>query len=717
LKRLHLKQLLFAMFLLSLAPWLIAAAPTPLPTRPAVGDPTPFPAVKGIFNDRTLKIEKDLAGKLMHRPEAPGATAPWVDLQIDLRMIERSFVAIAAEAKAESDLQIVALLRANELTAVEAQIDAMIQSGKNTLTRSRTDAAAKIRAISFDAASIKTVADLDQQCRQLGYALENVLNESPIDIRTVPTMRPALSLVDSETPGAAPADRAKTVAELSADITRSAISTSLRQQLLSLAKLATASAAAAATDPAQHTEAAAMQQMLAAGVDLSRGLTTITSLSPEVRTEIENKLAEGLALFSDPRTRAAGRDRVVALGEYRNVMNRLASGKLSAALRKSLAPALATIESHTAMGLKLLNSIDAYLGVCQQFDAAPRRENPVANLRRATEDAVKQFDTARQGFITVVNDPAVTPESADAVVADLRAQLELISMLDGMQGTYDALNTYKPRPFGTIEQRTFKASLAATIAVKSPSRTDAIRYLTDLTRLGQLSSAATVRSLSDVPPAIVKSYAGVSLTEFEAKCRLMMTEMVSQLAAGADMDKTRLARLRAVGELCAALRFAALAERSLVQMPALNRWADWAVSPDQARAMLIPYQQQLQATFAAFINDTSGTVEKFLETRGQYLPVIALLHRDAGYVEVCAQFPDGLAGAAARLMTPMENQPFATERYISYAAAISAMLADVDSDDASTVDDLALARLRRDLGNAVRDLPLSIATTKPAKSK
>ena len=142
----------------------------------------------------------------------------------------------------------------------------------------------------------------------------------------------------------------RSIADLSADITRMGTSLALRRQLLAVAN----AAASAGADAAKQAEAAVLYQTLVAGVELAKGLANSTAFGPEVKAEIETQLAEGLALTTDPRMRTAGRERVQQLNEYRQVMNRIARSKLPPELRRALGPAFAYAQTHALRGTLLL---------------------------------------------------------------------------------------------------------------------------------------------------------------------------------------------------------------------------------------------------------------------------------------------------------------------------------------------------------------------------
>src|SRR5260370_20205607 len=241
------------------------------------------------------------------------------------------------------------------------------------------------------------------------------------------------------------------------------------------------------------------------GVDLAKGLGGTTAFTQVARAEIETQLSEGLALYADPRTRSAGQVRIDQLSQYRNVMNRISRSSLSAEQRAALGPAFAFAQTHPEAAAKVLDVVDEYAAACAEYDALPKRGNPVANLRKATEEAARLVEGARQGFIASTRDLgsgglAVTPEGLAEQEAELHSLIDLYTALDGMQKTLETLNGYKPRPFGGIEARVQKAALAAPAAFKSYARTDAMRALLEIAELAKLSAALGDRSLAAVAP-------------------------------------------------------------------------------------------------------------------------------------------------------------------------------------------------------------------------
>src|SRR4051812_38397988 len=89
-----------------------AAAPPPPAPSPAT---SPVSPVKALLADETGALERDLAARMMRRSGdlAPDRRAR-LELEIDLRIVERTAMAVAADAKFESTEQAVAWIRAKQ---------------------------------------------------------------------------------------------------------------------------------------------------------------------------------------------------------------------------------------------------------------------------------------------------------------------------------------------------------------------------------------------------------------------------------------------------------------------------------------------------------------------------------------------------------------------------------------------------------------------------
>ena len=162
-------------------------------------EPATFPAVKPLMAERVASIEHDIAALILHRAETPAAQQPVVDLQIDLRILERWLLLQASDAKPESEQQIQAFLRSSQLaTASDGLEDALKQSVSHAMTHTQSEAMLRLHQLTYNlpdgkgtaSADGKPALTLDDVCRQTGEAMLDVISPQPIDPKAVPVMRP-----------------------------------------------------------------------------------------------------------------------------------------------------------------------------------------------------------------------------------------------------------------------------------------------------------------------------------------------------------------------------------------------------------------------------------------------------------------------------------------------------------------------------------------------
>ena len=610
--------------------------------------------------------------------------------QIDLRIIDRYFLQVSAAATSQSLTQIMATLRSQEMSEARKELE-QLQKSATALDPRQIEAMGRLHQLTFKLGDIKDAGDVDAIARHVGTELLAIGMANPPSPTMVPVMRPPIMLSTTQ-PTSQPVVRSLT--ELSTDITRTAVSVALRKQLLAIAK------AAAEAGPDKEQESLELRQALTDGVSLARGLSNTTAFSAEAREGIENQLAEGLALVSDPRTRTAGRQRIRQLDEYRTVMDRLATANLPPDVRALLEPALGYAQTHADEGQTVLNLVQDYIQINQQFDLDSKADVSVApNLRTSIDQVTRQFAAARQSFLTTADQLGVsaTVQTLQSQIADLRELADLHGMLARMQQTYQTLNAYHPRPFGGIESHVLRAAVAASSAAHSSVRAEGVAYLTELTRLAKLSNTVTQNSLADIPPDVLQSYAGVSVGDFTAKCNLLISDLVNQFANGRVTDRHEIARLNAVETMIDGLRQAQLIEQQLQSASNLVRWADWTLTTEQIRGLIAPYQQLLSGAFAGFVKDDREAVEDFVLGRHTYQPILDFLARDSLYSDFCSRLPDGFVGSVARLMTPMAKEPFGLERYVSFAMTVSTLVSSTDPAGSVAAKQVAIQRISQDL--------------------
>ncbi len=647
---------------------------------------------KALLTAELNLLDRELAAHLMRRAELTPDRRGRNELEIDLRVIERALIALAGDAKFDTNEQAGAWLRAKHFRdAARGLTDALAGADPTGGSPSQREAVAQLHKLSFQAAELKA-GQLDPFCRAAAVALANLAGANPVSPASLVTMRPApLAAAAGD-----PKDRPPTVGELSDQVQRlGAISIPLRQQLLALA-----GTAGGATDA---NEARALTGVLAQAVGLARGLQNNTAVGPEQRTAIEVQLAEGLALHSDPRTRDAGRGRVEALGQYRQTLTRIGRMGLTGEQMSQFAPAFAWAQAAPPeTGAKVMAALEAYVDLGAKWDAQPREAAVPTALRRPLEDVRGQFAKARGQFaqdvarVGAAGGPAALEQSLD----EMRRLSTVAGDLQAMGHGFEVINGYKVKPAGGLEKKVLTAALAAAAPAPSPTRSDGQRYLESVRTLVHLSDRLGGRPLgNDVPTPVAQAWAGGAVTPFEGRWRAIVADLAGGLVSGSlELDKGKALRLETAVRMADALRAAAEFEAALGKAPALTRWADWAIDPAALAAVVQPYKDATAQAFVGYASDNLDKVDYWGKAHTRYHPLIALLLRDVAYAEACEKLPIGLAADVSRLATNLENAPFATERFASATVGVLAALERTGDVEAADKVAVTLAkRLTRDL--------------------
>lgn len=675
----------------------LRAAPPPPQTRPA-SLPATNP-VKLLLADELNQLDREIASRMIRRADYPPARRGRIELEIDLRILERAVVASAADARFESNEQAAAWLRARQFRDAVRSFEEAKSQDSTAGTPSQQEAMGQLHKLSYAPAGAS-----DDFCKSAALALANAVNPSPVGPNALPPMRPKpISNVE------ATKDHAPTVGELSDEVHRlAAISGTLRQQLLNLASLAGA-----------EKDDKTLTTLLAQSVALARGLQSNTAVGPEARIGIETQLAEGIVLFTDPRTRDAGKSRVESLSQYRQTLGRIGKLGLSREQTDQLAPAFTWAQANPdAGGARLLTTIEQYFDACAQWDALPTNVVALpAPVRRAVEDIRGQFTRVRGAFLqeaSRIGSPGGNPASLDAQVEDAKRLCAVADDLLSTPASLDTLNGLKPRPAGALEKRLATAAASAAAPTFAATRTEGQKFLDAVHNLATLTRELGAKPLTDIPAPVVQTWAGGRLDSFDHRWHTLAADLANSLAAGAtDLDAPKFARLQTGLKLIESLRTAAQLEAALGKIPSLARWADWSIDPAALHAVFAPYKEATASAVFGFSSDTPDAIDKWQHLAPRYQPLIALILRDAAYADQCQSLPIGVVADTARLATPFDNAPFATERYASYAVSVWAQFEKSGNDDQSDRLSITLARrLARDL-----KLDLKIDDTPPRKKK
>jgi len=668
-----------------------------------------FPSAKLLMSDRLEQLDHDIAGLIMKRAETPAAGLAYLEMDIDLRITERWLLTQACAAKPESDMQILAFLRAHQLEQATANFDeALKQSAGQAPTITQAEGLKRLHQATFGFGDLENAPSPDAICHDVGAFLVLAANPTPSDSKRLPAMRPPKDPRQAPATREAatqPAGNSRTLTQLGDAASRAAVSQALRQELIALVARAVQLHAETSTDK----ESLATMKVLGDAVDTAQGLTG-GGLPAQARDDIDSRLAEGLALFSDPRTRAAGQERVDSLTQYRQLVVRIDKLKITPEQRQKLAPAFTWVQANAESGAHVLDVMEKYLGQVKRYDALPKPNAAAQVLKKAMDDIRTQCDSQRDAFMAMA--PALgatgaissTPEGLESAGNDLKASIDIYELLLEMPGAIDMLqNTYKPKPFGVLEKHICACAAAAVMpTMKSPAKSEAMKVLNEVISLVKI--ATPEHSYVDIPVGVGQHYAGGQLAVVEQKFSALLAAAVSQFANGQDLDKAVMANLNGLRQLDAGLRLAARFEAALGNWDELQRWGDWQLTADQLRDAAIPYQTLLLAGYSGFASATRGPMDDFSKQSGRYAGLMKLVILDSSFATACSTLPGGLQGDLARLVSPMDGQPFALERYVSYAVPI--MQATKEPEVADFIAAVIAKRLHeRGISGRLDDLP------------
>jgi hypothetical protein len=648
----------------------------------------------GTLHDDVTQLEGDLATLIERRPEAPPAVTAIADLQIDLRVLAHYLLAQSATEKPEGGVTECAYLRSQEMLGVADAATAQIPRTA-TLSAAQLDALSQLHQLTFKLPETKTVAGMDDVCQQIGTLLLKAGGPLPPKIRTLPRMRPA-HLEPATSPGGAP----RTLADLNAAARQAPVSPALRRELVAIAN----ATIAAAGDKDRGAEASALYDVLVRAIDIAGAVQQGGAAEADARQKIETQLTDGLALFLDPRMRTAGRAKIDELSQYRQMLEDARRMTLPAGTQEKLGPAFVYAQRHVEQGPKLLSTIRQFLEVVsRQEGIKPPALPPV---QKKVFDSLRQnFIDARQAFLTdaaklgdTSGFQAVTPEQLRNRLTGMQDAERSIELIGQMPDALTALTPYKPRPTGALDRRALVWVSAVGGVVQSPSADDARQLLQNLRDLGEIAQRLTASAT--VSPEIDKLYAHGHYAQFNNRRSDKLSELASATAAGKDVDHQTLARLQTSQDLADALRDAAFVEMALKQTDLLHAWVDWDVAADTLGGLLHDYREATATVIENMAQGDFTDVDRWPPAHNRIAPVLALAKSAGGYIEQCRQLPTGWAGEVAKLLTPMDRQPFAAERYASLMLAayqhvnVATITSEVNGPEPALVLDALTTRLR-----------------------
>ncbi len=671
----------------------------------AQDDPPPSrPLASAMVSPDISRLEDEIAQLEQKRAITSPALLPWLDLQIDSRILCRWLVWQVSGSKEESQFQIGAFLHARSMEALIPAIDDFAARQTDSPNSVQAGATQRIHGLTYQLKDAKELAELDKTTAQLAEDVLIVItplhggDQLPPIIPMRPTAVPA---ADDNASGQ---KRNFTADQLASEARQASVSPGLRQELIAMAN----QAQQLQGDPSQADEVQALCEKLQTAIELSSGLQSNTGVTPDEREELESQLCNGLSLFADPRMRATGLKRLAALDEYRRLLDRVARMRIPAELKVPLAPAIAWAHQNPSQAERVLGPVERFIALYNRQGKDPREPATITNLkavellRRAYEAIEKRSSDARSAFLWEAGNLGGAPPPAGASPAHRRDEegadqadatpatvangpeglRQAMETADQLQNLLDALaelphatetlDAYKPRPTGGVEQHVNALLIKLLTPNVSPAADVASRQLIALYRLSTISDELTNLAPPNVPQQIAQDYAGNNVDAVQSKWKARVGELATAFAANQPLDETKIDQLRAVKELFTALGRAADFEAAVAKTDALAKWADWTVTPDQLHSLVAPYEQAMSGAFSGFVSDDVEAIAALGRLRRQYEPVLALLMNTAGYTDSCSGLPGGPLGLIDRLATPYDKAPFADQRFVSFETALAA---------------------------------------------
>ena len=622
-------------------------------------------AAKAALAERMGALERQIAAWMLRRGEATAEKLPLLELSIDLRLVTRWLLAQSLAAPAGSEAQVAAWLRAEEWSDATAALEEAMGKQKDKLTFGQSNGMARLHKLTFALGEMKSAKDVDEFSRQLGVLLLLISNPGPEAEKAAPAMRPKVikdaGPAHPSPPAPAVVAEPRTDAQTAAEAARLNVSPTLRRQLVSLAGAVVGSGAE------KDFDRGAGRRLLETALEIGAGLQANIGVSQEARLRTEEQLAEGIALFMDGRTRAAGQAKVAGLQQYRQMLGQINRLKLTGEQMKQYGAVFGLARQSPELGSRGVAAVERFFEQRDRFAAKGKAQaNMPPWLRRHVEDLSKQFAQASSDFGTAA--AAANVKEMEQRVEEMRKAVDVLEKLEQMQPVLDSLGQFKPKGFANLERR-ISMSVAAILNTGS-QREEAMKLLDSVLQLGKAAHELSQLVASDISAEVDKKYAGGKLSSLNGKWRGTVSEAASALAGGGQLDGGKMAHLSMVRGLYESLKRASELEGGLVAAEGLTRWVDWRPTAADLREILLPYTEGLSAAVGGYLADTPTALVEWSKVEVRYRPVVGMIIRVGAYREQCEAMPSGFIGLAAMLMTPLETSQFAAERRVSFAAGV-----------------------------------------------
>jgi hypothetical protein len=661
------------------------------------------PPIRPAFDTEIQRLDDEISRLVLSRAGMPAPDAARLDLRVDLRILQRWALQAATEQDDWSEPQAAFYCRARVWQNAVAWADKTFGAGAGGSGGGALPATVTAwHTATFKLKAPKTLAEADAQSKDAAVALIPVMKSLPggFDAKPmrppVPHLPPPKSPPQDDTPDTSPETPAKpaTLAEMAQRVRALAVSADLRKQLVQLAEAAQAAAVGGAAGGAgggEDKEAAALRDGLVSSLQVAEGLASNLAVTPDARAKLEADLAAAVALYPDPRLRDRAKARLATITPYARFLSRVASLKLSEDQLRRFAPTIAYARS-APDGAAALASIESFLKTAADFDAkyASGKANPAlpANLRTASEAAIKSFSAHRTTFLDTASRG---PDTADTLVrnaGEMRYQYDLLLLLEELPKIQDTLSNLKTKPPAGIDRRIAQSIPVVTSQEPSPERTAARQYLDDVQLLSQavLSSQSPIALKPEVAKLLLTT--GITPEKLEAKRKSTLLEQASALAGAKDaaFDRSRLNRLLHLGDLLDIATDLAAFQADLAATDITGKWVDLspplasrqssasasqepAYRTDSVLSQLYsPFATPVLSLFQAYLDDNADTFDRHPRVHQRLQVATRFAQHLAEASKTTVSFPEGELLLAQQLLTPLDRAPFNHERLLTLIA-------------------------------------------------
>jgi len=647
--------------------------------------PTTLPAVEAMLGERLTLLENQIASWTLQRAGQAVGQRLWTDVRIDLLILQRWFVQTSQGAGRETDAQVAGWLRATELADASADVEGWIDS-KPSINPEQAKALASLHALTYALPGGQTIADTDHVASDVARFLSAaMLVQATPQIRPAPSVGQAVDASDSPAPSDADV----------ASLRSLTVSDVLQKQLLDL------DARIRSTNPAikDPSELALLTETLQKAIRIVRGLSSANVMNDNDRKDLEQKLAEGLALFVDVRTRPAGRARLLPLEGKGEVLARISALPMTPEMFEELEPAFQVAMADEQNGPVILRTIEQFLEISRADSNRPADAKLPEPYNATLQKITDAFKTRQGDFM---GDAAALGGMAGSDLKQWQAHLEALGRLAKLRPVVAQLATDAPalialktRPFGAIEKR-IAQMLSQILSEKRAEREAAIANLNAVATLASVATAVG-QAGEPVPASIAARYASNRLDAFESRRKTLVGELTNAFAAGLPLDAGKLAVLSQSIQMRSALTDAAAQEAAVTNAQALSQWIDFDVKPADLSRRMEPYRENLNKAFEGVVRGDAEAVERWSRSRGRYVALGGFVRTLAErYGATASAYPEGMPGVLGRLLTPVDRQPFAGVRYASFALAVWARCEDKsDFSNADLAADVLAERINR----------------------